>query len=145
MANTRIPIITDLNVKGENTMKKQKLTHKAAKEIAIKELGTAKGLLANENNCKEFQIYEMRLGCLSVTIKTTEDCVGYAYVLYGGNYKYYCLETLEEDFAMSETESRIRHTELIKDMASCNRGTVIKALIDLYGPEECHRLINQAG
>ena len=124
-------------------MKKRKLTHKAAKEIAIKELGTAKDLVAHEDNCKEFQIYEMRLGCLSVTIRSTEDYVGYAYVLYGGNFKYYCLETLEEDIAMSEAESRLRHTELVKDMASCNSGTVIKALIDLYGQEECHRLIDQ--
>lgn len=118
-----------------------RLTLKKARELAIREFGTAKGLEVEP--CAMPGYFHMRFGnlfvrihpdvCGSGCIKVDVSCVsGYGYCT-----QFYNPDTLKQDFEAEEQYRREVERDSLKDW------------IDTQGPEFCHaavdRIWNQGG
>lgn len=129
--------------KRQARSKRPKLTLKAAKTIAIQELGTAKGLTPHESNDAEYQRYEMRMGNHTVIIQNECGYWGIAYIYFGGTRTYYDIETLQESYHTTEAERQADRKEIVREMASGNREYMLKVLVEEHGAESCRALLEK--
>lgn len=123
--------------------KKPKLTLKSARALATKELGTAAGLVPHENNNSDYQRYEMQMGNNIIVISNVCGYWDTACVSFGGKNTYYDISTLQENYYVTDAERRKERNEVIRDAASCNRGYMIKALLEAYGLDVCRNLLEE--
>lgn len=124
--------------------KRPKLTLKAAKAIALKEIGTAKGLTACEGNNDYWQGFSMIIGNIQITISNSTIYAGIVRLSFGGKDTYYDINTLEENFKVLDDAQRTDRLEMIRGAATCQAGYMFKALLEEYGFEECRRMLDEA-
>jgi len=124
------------------SIKRPRLTLKAAKAIVVQELGTAAKLMPHENNCAEYQRYEMRIGTFTAVIEQAYRYPGLACVSFAGVYKYYDIATLQEDYNVTDKERRNDLREQMRDMIYSDCRYIVKALVDEYGLESCREMLN---
>ena len=120
-----------------------KLTLKAAKAIAEQELGKSTGLTANENNCADFQSYEIRLGKYTAVISSILRYPGLAFFSLAGVYTYYDIKTISENYVITDKARRKSQREELRDMAASDSRYMLKTLIDEHGLESCHRMLDE--
>ena len=125
-------------------VKRPKLTFKAAKAIAMEELGAATKLTPHENNSADFQCYEMQIGNQTARISQAYKYPGFAYVSFAGAFTYYDIGTLKVDYGITDQERQNARREDMRDMAACDSRYMLKALIDEYGLESCHKMLDEA-
>lgn len=112
-----------------------RLTLKKARELAIQEFGTAKGLQAEDNAPPCYFI--MQLGNLSVRIRPDacgSGCIEIDVTMNGYGCQcaqYHDADTLEENFEVENQRQRENEREKMKDWVYTN------------GPEVCHALIDK--
>lgn len=112
-----------------------RLTLKKARELAIQEFGTAKGLKAEDNAPPCYFI--MWLGNLSIRIHPDASGSGCIEIYATTNgygcccTQYHDADTLEENFEVEEKRRREAERENMKDWVNTN------------GPEVCHTLIDK--
>jgi hypothetical protein len=126
--------------------RRPKLTLKTAKTIAIKEVGTAKGLIPHENNSTDYQRYEMQMGKYTLVISSPCKYWGIACASFGGNRTYYKIgaDTPEEDAAVTDREQKRDMDETIRDAAICRSHYVFKALLEEHGIDTCRRILERS-
>jgi hypothetical protein len=121
-----------------------KLSFKTAKAIAIQEFGTAKGLIPCECNNEEYQRYEIKMGNHAISISNDSyNHWGIACIRFCGEATYIDMETLEENYKITDSERDKARKELISDAVSCNGKFVFRALLEEYGLETCHRMLDE--
>lgn len=124
----------------------KKLTLKAAKILAIQELGTAAGLVAHENNNISYQRYEMPLGKYNAVI--TNDCglwnMTTLYINNGGHKRYFDTDTLIENDNIADHERQLERYECVKEMIVCQSDYVFEQLAREYGVDYCTQKIKEA-
>lgn len=125
------------------TKKPPKLTLKAAKALALRELGAAAGLAATESNNSNYQRYEVWLGNYLAVI--TNDCAywGVACVYFCGTRTYFNIDTLEENVTITRQEQNKDRREDVRDFAASNSGYMFQALLEQYGLETCRRMLEK--
>lgn len=102
-------------------MKLPRLTMKTAKALAIRELGTAKGLKRLTDTSSDVYIYEMQLGTLLIRIDNGWfACNGLIKLLISTNnvqknIKYFNPKTLDEEFWMLDKEQMEEQTEYFNE------------------------------
>lgn len=124
--------------------RRPKLTLKAAKVLAIAEVGTAAGLTPHENNNADYQRYEMQMGKHTVVISNACEYWGIAYVSFGGKWTYYKIDSLEESEDITESERKKERNEAIENAAACQSAFMFKALLEEHGLEMCRTLLDEA-
>lgn len=124
--------------------RRPKLTLKAAKTLAIAELGTAAGLTPHENNNADYQRYEMQMGKHTVVVSNACEYWGIAYVSFGGKWTYYDINSLEENSNVTENELKKERNEAIGDAAACQSAFMFKALLEEHGLETCRAMLDEA-
>lgn len=101
-----------------------KLTLKKARELALQEFGTAKGIQREENAMPDY--YIMRLGNMRVRIAPDTyggtGCILIEVCLngYGRAFQLHDPETLQEDFKAEEDRLRKNRREALQDWVSTN-------------------------
>lgn len=101
-----------------------KLTLKKARELALQEFGTAKGIQREENALPDY--YIMRLGNMRVRIAPDTyggtGCILVEVCLngYGRAFQLHDPETLQEDFEAEEERLRKERREALQDWVSAN-------------------------
>jgi len=113
-----------------------KLTMKKARELAIQELGTAKGLMAEPCSMKGY--YCMTIGNLTARIHPDwcgdSGCIILTVALGSGSgesVQFHDPETLEQNFGAEEK----RRMEIEQER--------LETWVDGYGPEHCHQKIDE--
>ncbi len=112
-----------------------RLTLKKARELAVREFGTAKGLKQDEMFRSE-GFFVMELGNLAIRIRPDmggSGCIELSISMPSGNGRCFQLhdrETLERNYEEEEIQKRIERREVVEDWVS------------RLGPERCHRDID---
>lgn len=111
-----------------------KLTLKKARELAMQEFGTAKGLQKEENAPQDY--YIMRLGNMRIRI-SPDTYGGTGCILiearlnsYGQTYQLHDPETLQQDFEAEEARARQDRREILQDWIDTNGVEVCRAEIE---------------
>lgn len=121
-----------------------RLTIKAAKAIAIQELGTAAKLTPHKTNSAEFQSYEIRIGSFTAVISQAFKYPGVAYISYAGIRVYYDVKTQQVNYKITDAERRNDRRECVKEVIRNDRWYIVKSLVDEYGREPCHKMLDAA-
>lgn len=130
--------------KRQAQSRRPKLTLKAAKAIAIQELGTAKGLVPHESNNAEYQRYEMQMGNHTVVIANVCGYWGIAYILFGDKWTYYDIDTLQESYYIADAERKQARREVVRDMVCSDTEFVFKTIVEEHGADACHSMLDEA-
>lgn len=126
-------------------IQRPKLTLKAAKSIAMQELGTAAGLKAHKSNDAENQRYEMQLGRHTVVIENEVGGWGTASIAYGAQRTTYDIENLERNDLLTEADLVVTCRMLLRDTAGWGRQALFEAMLKECGGEDgCRQLLHDA-
>lgn len=112
-----------------------RLTLKTARALALRELGTTKGLKQEAGSNAE-GFYVMELGNLEVKIHpdmSGSGCIELTAVMFGGNgriFQLYDRNTLERNYDEESIHKKRERREAFEEWVSCN------------GPELCHKVID---
>jgi hypothetical protein len=125
--------------------KRPKLTLKAAKTIALQEIGTTAGLEPHENNNPDYQRYEMRVGNQTVVISNACNQWGVAYIAFAGTCTYYDITTLRVNWSVTDRERKKDRREFLRDAAASDFAFMFTALIEEHGLERCRHMLDDYG
>lgn len=112
-----------------------RLTLKKARELALQEFGTAKGLEAEP--CAMSGYFHMRLGSLGIQIHPDiygSGCIEVVVALSGGYgrcVQYHDPETLKENFEVEEKRANRENRDRLEDW------------VNTQGPEFCHAAVDR--